>query len=137
VLRNIVILPFYLDFYPSLAHFDHMPDSATETQTQTQTPTDPRARFRGRPGNDPGYRDPIGQAVDWQRALNHARELKTEKLLVSLAQGSRAWAEIERLKREIRMQPKPRPIDVSGGRGRGRKAQVVSMPVDAPPPSKE
>lgn len=94
-----------------------MPDTPTETPTET------RADRRG--GNPPGYRDPIGQAVDWQRALNHAREEKTEKLLVSLAQGSRAWAEIERLKREIRMQPKPRPVDVSDSR---RKVKVVPRP---------
>jgi hypothetical protein len=31
---------------------------------------------------------------------------------VPLASLARAWLELERLKREIRMQPKPKPIDV-------------------------
>jgi len=90
--------------------------------TPTETPTETRADRRG--GNPPGYRDPIGQAVDWQRRLNSARDTDP-KLCVPLSQGARAWLEVERLKREIRMQPKPRPVDVSDSR---RKVKVVPRP---------
>ena len=92
-----------------------------QTQQQTQT------HWQSRHGNEPGYRDPIGQAVDWQRKLNEARD-SDPKNCVPLAQGARAWIEAERLKREIRMQPKPRPIDVQlPGKRRHRMQPTIAF----------
>jgi hypothetical protein len=126
VLRNIVILPFYLDFYPKLAHFDHMPDAAV-LPIDDHLASDPgRAELSGK--------RKISQLLDLQADL-YWSQLKADdgREKAALAQ---AWERLENRLARMRMQPEPKPVDVSGGRGRGgrgRKAQVVSMPVDAPP----
>ena len=95
--------------------------------SQTATGNATVSPYHHQGGNPPGYRDPLEQAIDWQRALNRARDA-APKDCVPLAQGARAWIEAERLKREIRMQPKPRPIDVQlPGKRRHRMQPAIAF----------
>ena len=62
--------------------------------------------------------------------LNDARNQKVTP--VARAQLARAWLEMERLKREIRMKPKPKPIDVDLVRKKKRVPQSsLSEPMEA------
>jgi hypothetical protein len=47
---------------------------------------------------------------------------------VPLASLARAWLELERLKREIRMQPKPKPVDVAPKVRASRSKSALSDP---------
>jgi hypothetical protein len=58
------------------------------------------------------FATPYLQAVAIQRyAMKDIQSDKTTP--AARSQLMRAWLEIERLKREIRMKPKPKPVDVS------------------------
>ena len=53
------------------------------------------------------------------------------------AQLARAWLELERLKREIRMKPKPKPIDVAPRLPKSRRSSGYSDPFEHPKTPRE
>lgn len=70
--------------------------------------------------------------------MRDARDTKVQA--ASRAQIARAWLELERLKREIRMKPKPKPVDVGFPvRSKKPRSSVFTEPSDArlsPAPAK-
>ena len=78
-------------------------------------------------GTIAGWKPPMQQAVAWQLALNRA--MAGDVTLTAVAQGARAWCEVERLKREIRMKPKPRPVDVSAQMKPKKRSEMSEMEV--------
>lgn len=77
----------------------------TEQTTLVQPTTN------GSPKTRPQRAKAYSQAVEIQDLLKNSAHDPDVKG-VALASIARAWLELERLKREIRMKPKPKPIDV-------------------------
>ena len=74
-------------------------------------------------GNRPRHQPPLSQLVEWQRKLNKAAETASVEL-VRLSAGAKAWVELEKQKRAMKMQPVPRPVDVT----ELRRAKVKPLP---------
>jgi hypothetical protein len=110
-----------------VATFNHM-DSPTQTATIIP--------FHKHGGNQPGYRNPYEQAIDWQRTLNEHRGKPTVEM-VRLASGAKAFVALEYLKRNIKMQPNPRQCDVQPllKRGNNNTLHHVSSSEDPDPPA--
>ena len=88
------------------------------------------------PKTRPQYPNAYAQAIEIQDLLRSNAKSKAIKG-VALASLARAWLDLERLKREIRMLPKPKAVDVLP-RSRGKRSpSAFSEPISAakkPPP---